>query len=324
MNLLDQLRKMTVVVADSGDFESIAQYQPRDTTTNPSLLFKAAQMPHYRSLLNDAISSAQSEGGDAAKQMEAVIDRLFIDFGREILKIIPGRVSTEVDAHLSFDTEGTIRKARQLISLYEADGVDRKRILIKIASTWEGIRAAERLEKEGIHCNLTLLFGFAQAVACAEAGVTLISPFVGRIHDWYLKERGVKSIAPTDDPGVHSVTQIYNYFKKFDYKTEVMGASFRNIGEITELAGSDLLTIAPELLDELHKTDAALTRKLSVETAKAQKLEKIHLDEKAFRWLLNEDPMATEKLAEGIRKFAADLNKLKEFVAKSLKQPVGV
>jgi transaldolase len=324
MNLLDQLRKMTVVVADSGDFESIAQYQPRDTTTNPSLLFKAAQMPHYRSLLDDAISSARSEGGDAAKQMEAVIDRLFIDFGKEILKIIPGRVSTEVDAHLSFDTEGTIRKARQLISLYEADGIDRKRILIKIASTWEGIRAAERLEKEGIHCNLTLLFGFAQAVACAEAGVTLISPFVGRIHDWYLKERGVKSIAPTDDPGVHSVTQIYNYFKKFDYKTEVMGASFRNIGEITELAGSDLLTIAPELLDELQKTDAPLTRKLSVETAKAQKLDKIHLDEKAFRWMLNEDPMATEKLAEGIRKFAADLNKLKEFVAKSLKQPVGV
>jgi transaldolase len=324
MNLLDQLRKMTVVVADSGDFESIAQYQPRDTTTNPSLLFKAAQMPHYRSLLNDAISSAQSEGGDASKQMEAVIDRLFIDFGKEILKIVPGRVSTEVDAHLSFDTEGTIRKARQLISMYEADGIDRKRILIKIASTWEGIRAAERLEKEGIHCNLTLLFGFAQAVACAEAGVTLISPFVGRIHDWYLKDRGVKSIAPTDDPGVHSVTQIYNYFKKFDYKTEVMGASFRNIGEITELAGCDLLTIAPELLDELHKSDAPLTRKLSVETAKAQKLEKIHLDEKAFRWMLNEDPMATEKLAEGIRKFAADLNKLKEFVAKSLKQPVGV
>jgi transaldolase len=324
MNLLDQLRKMTVVVADSGDFESIAQYQPRDTTTNPSLLFKAAQMPHYRSLLDEAISSAQSEGGDPDKQMEAVIDRLFIDFGKEILKLIPGRVSTEVDAHLSFDTEATIRKARQLISLYAADGIDRNRILIKIASTWEGIRAAERLEKEGIHCNLTLLFGFAQAVACAEAGVTLISPFVGRIHDWYLKDRGVKSIAPADDPGVHSVTEIYHYFKKFDYKTEVMGASFRNIGEITELAGCDLLTISPELLDELHKTEGDLTRKLSVETSKAQKLDKLHLDEKAFRWMLNEDPMATEKLAEGIRKFAADLNKLKEFVAKSLKQPVSV
>jgi transaldolase len=324
MNLLDQLRTMTIVVADTGDFESIAQYQPRDATTNPSLLFKAAQMPHYRSLLDEAISSAQSEGGDPVKQMEAVIDRLFIDFGKEILKIIPGRVSTEVDAHLSFDTEGTIRKARQLISRYEADGIDRKRILIKIASTWEGIRAAERLEKEGIHCNLTLLFGFAQAVACAEAGVTLISPFVGRIYDWYLKERGVKSIPPAEDPGVRSVTQIYDYFKKFDYKTEVMGASFRNIGQITELAGCDLLTISPELLDDLHKTEGNLTRKLSVETAKAQKLEKIHLDEKSFRWMLNEDPMATEKLAEGIRKFAADLNKLKEFVAKSLKQPVSV
>jgi transaldolase len=263
----------------------------------------------------------QSEGGGPAKQMEAVIDRLFVAFGKEILHIIPGRVSTEVDAHLSFDTEATIRKARELIALYEADGIDRKRILIKIASTWEGIKAAERLEKEGIHCNLTLLFSFAQAVACAEAGVTLISPFVGRIYDWYCKDRGVKSIPPTEDPGVHSVTQIYHYFKKFDYRTEVMGASFRNIGEITELAGCDLLTISTELLDELSKTDATLTRKLSVETAKAQKLEKVHLEEKAFRWMLNEDPMATDKLAEGIRKFAADLNKLKEFVAKSLKQP---
>jgi transaldolase len=211
-----------------------------------------------------------------------------------------------------------------LIALYDAEGIDRKRILIKVASTWEGIRAAERLEKEGIHCNLTLLFSFAQAVACAEAGVTLISPFVGRIHDWYLKDRGVKSIAPTDDPGVHSVVQIYNYFKKFDYRTEVMGASFRNIGEITELAGCDLLTISPDLLDELHKADGTLTRKLSPEKAKAEKLEKIHLDEKSFRWMLNEDAMATEKLADGIRKFAADLNKLKELVAKSLKQPVAV
>jgi transaldolase len=323
MNLLDQLRKMTVVVADTGDFEAIAQYQPRDTTTNPSLLLKAAQMPHYRPLLDKAIASAQSAGGGPAKQMEAVIDLLFVAFGKEILQLIPGRVSTEVDAHLSFDTEATIRKARELISLYEGDGIDRKRILIKIASTWEGIRAAERLEKEGIHCNLTLLFSFAQAVACAEAGVTLISPFVGRIYDWHCKERGVKSIPPTEDPGVHSVTQIYDYFKKFDYKTEVMGASFRNIGEITELAGCDLLTISTDLLDELHKTDATLTRKLSIETAQSQKLEKIHLEEKTFRWMLNEDAMATEKLAEGIRKFGADLNKLKEFVAKSLKQTVG-
>ena len=324
MNLLEQLRKMTVVVADTGDFESIAQYQPRDATTNPSLLFKAAQMPHYRSLLDDAISAAESEATEPAAQMEAVIDRLFIDFGKEILKIIPGRVSTEVDARLSFDTEATIKKARRLISLYEAAGIDRKRILIKVASTWEGIRAAERLEKEGIHCNLTLLFSFAQAVACAEAGVTLISPFVGRIHDWYLKDRGVKSIPPTEDPGVHSVTQIYNYYKKFDYRTEVMGASFRNIGEITELAGSDLLTIAPDLLGELQHQEGTLTRKLSVETAKAQKLEKIHLDEKTFRWMFNEDAMATEKLADGIRRFHADLVKLKEFVAKSLKQPVSV
>jgi transaldolase len=324
MNLLDQLHKMTVVVADTGDFEAIAEYQPRDATTNPSLLFKAAQMPRYRALLEEAISSGQSQTKDPAAQMEAVIDRLFIDFGKEILQIIPGRVSTEVDARLSFDTEGSIRKARHLISLYEADGIDRKRILIKVASTWEGIRAAERLEKEGIHCNLTLLFSFAQAVACAEAGVTLISPFVGRIHDWYCKDRGVKDIPPTEDPGVHSVTQIYNYFKRFDYPTEVMGASFRNIGEITELAGCDLLTIAPELLEELQGKEAPLTRKLSVETARAQKLEKLHLDEKTFRWMHNEDAMATEKLADGIRRFSADLNKLREFVAKTLKHPVSV
>jgi transaldolase len=324
MNLLEQLRKMTVVVADTGDFESIAQYQPRDATTNPSLLFKAAQMPQYQALLEDAISESQAQASDPAAQMEAMIDRLFVDFGKEILQIIPGRVSTEVDARLSFDTDASIRKARQLIALYEASGIDRKRILIKVASTWEGIRAAERLEKEGIHCNLTLLFSFAQAVACAEAGVTLISPFVGRIHDWYCKERGVKDIPATEDPGVHSVTQIYNYFKKFDYRTEVMGASFRNIGEITELAGCDLLTIAPELLAELQKKEGTLTRKLSVETARSQKLEKIHLDEKNFRWMLNEDAMATEKLADGIRRFAVDLAKLREFVAKTLKHPVSV
>jgi transaldolase len=324
MNLLDQLRKMTVVVADTGDFESIAQYQPRDATTNPSLLLKAAQMPHYRALLDQAIAMAESEGDDAGMQMEATLDRLFIAFGKEILKIIPGRVSTEVDARLSFDTEATINKAHQLISLYEADGIDRQRILIKIASTWEGIRAAEHLEKDGIHCNLTLLFSFPQAVACAEAGVTLVSPFVGRIHDWYLKQRGVKSIPPAEDPGVHSVTQIYNYFKKFDYRTEVMGASFRNVGEITELAGCDLLTISPELLGELQKQEGTLVRKLSVESARSQKIERIHLDEKTFRWMLNEDAMATEMLADGIRRFSADLTKLKEFVAKFLRQPVAV
>jgi transaldolase len=324
MNLLDQLRKMTVVVADTGDFESIAQYQPRDATTNPSLIYKAAQMPHYRSLLDEAIASGQSESGDLAQQAEGCIDRLFVAFGKEILQIIPGRVSTEVDARLSFDTEATIKKARRLIALYKAEGIDPKRILIKIASTWEGIRAAERLEKEGIHCNLTLLFGFAQAVACAEAGVTLISPFVGRIHDWYCKERGVKTIPATDDPGVHSVTEIFNYFKKFDYATEIMGASFRNTGEIVELAGSDLLTISPELLHELQAQEGTLVRKLSVETAKAQKLERVHLDEKTFRWMLNEDAMATEKLADGIRRFNADLIKLKEHVAKSLRAAVAV
>jgi len=324
MNLLDQLRKMTVVVADTGDFESIAQYQPRDATTNPSLLYKAAQMPHYRSLLDEAIASGQSASGDLTEQMESCIDRLFIAFGKEILQIIPGRVSTEVDARLSFDTEATIKKARRLIALYKAEGIDRERILIKIASTWEGIRAAERLEKEGIHCNLTLLFGFAQAVACAEAGVTLISPFVGRIHDWYCKERGVKTIPAAEDPGVHSVTQIYHYFKKFDYATEIMGASFRNTGEIIELAGCDLLTISPDLLGELQQHEGTLVRKLSVATARAQAIERLHLDEKTFRWMQNEDAMATEKLAEGIRRFNADLSKLKEYVVKSLREPVAV
>jgi transaldolase len=324
MNLLDQLRKMTVVVADTGDFESIAQYQPRDATTNPSLIYKAAQMPHYKPLVEEAIALGRAESGDQGSSLDAVVDRLFIAFGKEILQIIPGRVSTEVDARLSFDTEATIKKARRLISFYEADGIDRKRILIKIASTWEGICAAARLEKEGIHCNLTLLFSFPQAVACAEAGITLISPFVGRIHDWYCKDRGVKDIPATEDPGVHSVTKIYNYFKKFDYRTEVMGASFRNPGEITELAGCDLLTIAPELLGDLQKQEGTLPRKLSVETGRAQKIEKIHLDETTFRWMMNEDAMATEKLADGIRRFHADLVKLKEYLAKFVHQPVHV
>jgi transaldolase len=324
MNLLDQLRKMTVVVADTGDFESIAQYRPRDATTNPSLLYKAAQMPPYKPLLEEAIAQAQAESSDHESSVDAVVDRLFIAFGKEILQIIPGRVSTEVDARLSFDTQATMQKARRLISLYEADGIDRQRVLIKIASTWEGIRAAAQLEKEGIHCNLTLLFGFPQAVACAEAGVTLISPFVGRIHDWYCKDRGVKEIPASEDPGVHSVIKIFNYFKKFDYRTEVMGASFRNPGEITELAGCDLLTISPELLGELQNTDGTLTRKLSAETARAQKIDKIQLDEKTFRWMHNEDAMATEKLADGIRRFYADLVKLKEYIGKFLHQPVSV
>jgi transaldolase len=247
-----------------------------------------------------------------------------VTFGKEILEIIPGRVSTEVDARLSFDTEGTIQKARRLISLYESVGVDRERILIKIASTWEGIRAAELLEQEGIHCNLTLLFGFAQAVACAEARVTLISPFVGRIHDWYLKERGVREIPAAEDPGVHSVHRIYNYFKKFDYKTEVMGASFRNTGEILELAGCDLLTIAPDLLAKLQQAEGTLVRKLSVDMARAQDIERIHMDEKTFRWMINEDAMATEKLAEGIRRFSADLVKLEEYISQFTREPVSV
>jgi transaldolase len=324
MNLLEQLRQMTVVVADSGDFETIAQYKPRDATTNPSLLLKAAQMPGYRRLLDEVLSAAQTEGDDHTSQVEASMDRLLIAFGKEILKIIPGRVSTEVDARLSFDTEGTKDKAHRLIGLYEAEGIDRNRILIKIASTWEGIRAAETLEKEGIHCNMTLLFSFAQAVACAEAGVTLISPFVGRIHDWYLKKQGVKGFAPADDPGVHSVTKIYHYYKKFGYKTEIMGASFRNIGEITELAGCDLLTISPDLLGELQKTEGTVERKLSPEKAKAGKIEKLHLDEKTFRWMFNEDQMATEQLSDGIRRFYADGVKLKEFVAKTMRELVSV
>ena len=324
MNLLDQLRAMTVVVADTGDIESIAQFRPRDSTTNPSLLLKASAMPHYRGLLEQAIGHAKSAGDDREAQIKACVDRLAVAFGKEILQIIPGRVSTEVDARLSFDTEATIRKAHHLIGLYEADGIDRQRILIKIASTWEGIQAAERLEKEGIHCNLTLLFSFPQAVACAHAGVTLISPFVGRIHDWYLKDRGVKSIAPTDDPGVHSVQQIYHYFKKFGFKTEVMGASFRNTGEIIELAGCDLLTISPELLGELNEATGTLVRKLSPENARKQDVAQVTMDEKTFRWMLNEDAMATEKLADGIRRFAADQIKLEQQIGKLLEQTVKV
>jgi transaldolase len=324
MNLLDQLRAMTVVVADTGDIESIAQYQPRDATTNPSLLFKAAQMSQYRGLVEEAAGFGSSASDDPAEQVRACTDRLAVDFGKEILRIIPGRVSTEVDARLSFDKEATIAKARRLIGLYEADGIDRQRILIKIASTWEGIQAAEQLEREGIHCNLTLLFSFPQAVACAHAKVTLISPFVGRIYDWYLKDRGVKQIPATEDPGVQSVQKIYAYFKKFDFKTEVMGASFRNTGEIVELAGCDLLTISPDLLAELQKSQGKLERKLSPEAAKAQAIPEVRMDEKAFRWMLNEDAMATEKLADGIRRFAADLVKLEQFIARFMKQPVGV
>ena len=313
MNLIDSLRRYTTVVADTGDFETIAEYQPRDATTNPSLLYQAAQKPQYEHLVDDALEYAIQFPGDRAARTEAFMDRLLVNFGCEILKIIPGRVSTEVDASLSFDVEGTLAKARKLIGLYDAAGVGRERVLIKIASTWEGIQAAEQLEREGVHCNLTLLFSFAQAVACAEAGVTLISPFVGRIYDWYKKERG-GDIPPEEDPGVASVTRIYHYFKKFGYKTQVMGASFRNVHQIVRLAGCDLLTISPDLLAQLEKTEGEVTRQLSVESAKASPATKLHLDEKTFRWMHNEDAMAVEKLSEGIRKFYADARRLEKYV----------
>src|SRR5580692_9824545 len=320
MTLLESLKKYTTVVADTGDIEAIARHRPQDATTNPSLLFHAAQMPAYRHLVDEATELAQEGGGSHEQMAEEFIDRLFVLFGSEILKVVPGRVSTEVAARLSFDTTGTIAKARKLIDLYEQAGVNRERILIKIASTWEGIRAAEQLEREGIHCNLTLLFSFAQAVACAEAGVTLISPFVGRIYDWYRQERGVKDIPADEDPGVESVTRIYDYFKKFDYKTQVMGASFRKVDQIVRLAGCDLLTISPDLLEQMEKTEGSVTRRLSAETAKASDAQKIHLDEKTFRWMHNEDAMATEKLAEGIRKFYADARKLEQYATARVTQ----
>ncbi len=313
MNLLDSLKRQTTVVADTGDFEAIAEYQPQDATTNPSLLYQAAQQPRYEHLVDDALHYAMHFPGDRAARTEAFMDKLLVNFGCEILKIIPGRVSTEVDAGLSFDVEGTLAKARKLIGMYEKAGIDRERVLIKIASTWEGIRAAEQLERKGIHCNLTLLFSFAQAVACAEAGVTLISPFVGRIYDWYKKERG-GDIPADEDPGVASVTRTYHYFKKFGYKTQIMGASFRKVEQIVRLAGCDLLTISPDLLAQMEKTDGEVTRRLSVELARTSDATKIHLDEKTFRWMHNEDAMAVEKLSEGIRKFHADTRKLEKYV----------
>ena len=314
MNLLDQLRAMTVVVADTGEIEAIRKYMPQDATTNPSLIYKAASSGAYQHLIDDAIEYGRSASGGSETQLEACLDKLFVNFGTEILEIIPGRVSTEVDALLSFDVEGTIRKAERLIELYEQAGVGRERVLIKVASTWEGIRAAERLERSGIHCNLTLLFSFPQAAACADAGVTLVSPFVGRIYDWYKNAWQVDDIAPEDDPGVQSVRQIYAYFKKHGYPTQVMGASFRHVGQILALAGCDLLTISPQLLAELSTMQGRLERKLSVEAARAQEIERVALDEKTFRWQVNEDAMATEKLAEGIRKFRADLLKLADSV----------
>jgi transaldolase len=313
MNLLESLKRFTIVVADTGDIDAINRHKPQDATTNPSLIYQAAQKPEYAHLLEEAVQYAMRAPGSRAARREAGMDKLMVNFGCEILKIVPGRVSTEVDASLSFDTKGTLEKAHRLIALYEEAKIGRERVLIKIASTWEGIRAAEKLERESIHCNLTLLFSFAQAVACAEAGVTLISPFVGRIYDWYRKERGGADIPADQDPGVASVTQIYNYFKKFDYRTQVMGASFRKVDQIVRLAGCDLLTISPELLEQMEKTEGEVSRRLILDTAKASDAKKLHLTEKAFRWLHNEDAMANDKLSEGIRKFNADTRKLELF-----------
>ncbi len=315
-NQLDQLKQFTTVVADTGDFGTLKQFTPRDATTNPSLIFKAAQMPEYSFLIDKAIADNKAKAS-GKELLSLVMDDLLVLFGNEILKIVPGRVSTETDANFSFDTDALVAKGRRFIELYKGLGIPRERILIKIASTWEGIRAAEILQREGIHCNLTLLFSLAQAVACAEAKVTLISPFVGRIMDWY-KAKEKKDFAPAEDPGVISVKEIYGYYKKFGYSTEVMGASFRNVGEIQELAGCDLLTISPNLLAELQKNTAPLTRKLSPEIARDSKIEKILVDEKNFRWLFNESAMATEKTAEGIRLFNADAQKLAQAIAAKL------
>ena len=309
LSQLDALKKLTKVVADTGDFESMRAFKPQDATTNPSLILAAATKPQYAAIVDQAVAGAPD--------VETAMDRILVAFGLEILKIVPGRVSTETDARLSFDTAGSIAKGCQLIGLYEKAGISRDRILIKIASTWEGIKAAEVLEKEGIHCNLTLLFSMAQAIACAEAKVQLVSPFVGRILDWW-KAATKKDYAPAEDPGVVSVTQIYNYYKKFGHQTEVMGASFRNKGEITELAGCDLLTISPTLLGELAASTEPLVKKLDASAAQALTLQQVHLDEKTFRYELNEDAMATEKTAQGIRSFAADIVKLEQLIAAKL------
>ena len=320
-SLLEQLREMTVVVADTGDIQAIEAFTPRDATTNPSLITAAAQMPQYQEIVDATLRAARKDAGGhapAAKVVGLAFDRLAVSFGLKILQIIPGRVSTEVDARLSYDTAATVAKGRELIAQYEANGVSRERILIKIASTWEGIQAAAELEREGIHCNLTLLFGIHQAVACAEAGVTLISPFVGRILDWYKKEIGRADYAPAEDPGVLSVTQIYAYYKKFGYATEVMGASFRNVGEITELAGCDLLTIAPSLLAELQATSGELPRKLDAAVYADQTIERIPMDQAVFARMHAADRMATEKLDEGIAGFTKALETLEELLAKRL------
>ena len=317
MNQLDQLKQVTKVVADTGDFATLKQYAPLDATTNPSLILKAALMPEYKHLVEKAISDNRGANLPKAALATHIVDHLLVLFGIEILKIVPGRVSTETDANLSFDAAALVEKGRKFITLYEKAGIARERILVKIATTWEGTRAAEVLQKESTNCNLPLLFSLAQAVACAQAGAKLISPFVGRILDWHKKSTG-KDFAATEDPGVISVQQIYSYYKKFGHATEVMGASFRNLGEIQELAGCDLLTISPALLGELQKNTEPLPRKLSPELSAASDIAKLDLDEKKFRWLFNEDAMATEKTSEGIRMFHADAMKLEKFIAEKL------
>ncbi len=320
-NLLDQLKAVTVAVADTGNIGAIKEFTPRDATTNPSLITAAAQMPEYQGIVDDTLAAARATLGAAASAKEVAtlaFDRLAVSFGLKILEIVPQRVSTEVDARLSYDTEATIAKGRDIIAQYKAAGVDSDRILIKVAATWEGIQAAKILEEEGIHTNLTLVFGLHQAIACAENGITLISPFVGRILDWYKKDTGRDSYAPAEDPGVVSVTEIYNYYKKFGFKTEVMGASFRNLAEITELAGCDLLTIAPALLSELQSTEGELPRKLDPEAAKAMDIAEINVDKATFDKMHAADPMATEKLAEGIKGFEKALESLEELLANRL------
>jgi len=307
-NTLEEFKKYTTVVADTGDFESIKKFKPQDSTTNPSLLYAASQLSQYKHLTEDAIAYGKKHGKTLEEQTLVALDKLAVNFGVEILKIVPGRVSTELDARLSFDTEASLKKARVIMELYKEAGIDKDRILIKVASTWEGIQAAKQLEKEGIHCNLTLLFSLPQAIACAEAGITLISPFAGRITDFYKKRDNKSSYPPAEDPGVVSVKTIYNYYKYFGYKTVVMGASFRTKEQVIELAGCDLLTVSPAILEEMANSKVEVVQKLDAK--KSTPVEKIHVDEKTFRWLLNEDEMATEKLAEGIRRFAADLKKL--------------
>ena len=317
LNQLEQLKKFTKVVADTADFESMKEFKPQDATTNPSLVYAATQKPEYAHLLEEVIADRKKSGLKGHAQIEDICDHLLVQFGTDILQIVPGRVSTETDARLSYDVEGSINKARRLIKLYEDRKIPRERVLIKIASTWEGLKAAEQLQKEGIRCNLTLLFSLPQAVRAAEAKVQLISPFVGRIYDWYKKEMK-RDYSGAEDPGVQSVTEIYTYYKKFDIPTEVMGASFRNVGQILELAGCDCLTISPELMEELSKSKEPVERKLTPEKAKSAKIEKLELDEKTFRWMLNDNAMAYEKTGEGIRKFAADVVKLEKFVASKL------